>query len=138
MVTRPGWAPREIGLFVDQHLIGSTPLPAIVNPLLNNGQVQATVKSEIPLDSAQLHYTTGTEPINQLDWVSISASLEGNQIISPALPDDATIWFLTVKDDRGAIMSSEVIFSNSYNKIKPGLVLDLNADRGLTSRMTVW
>lgn len=115
---RPGWAPQEIGMFIDHHLNGITPLPTIVNPHLDNGQVQATVRSETPLDSAQLHYTAGTEPINELDWVSISASLEGNQIVSPALPNDATIWFLTVKDDRSAIMSSEVIFSNSYYNIK--------------------
>lgn len=129
-----GWAPPEIGMFIDQYLKGSAPLPAIVNPQLDKAQVQATVRSETPLDSAQLHYTTGTGPINQLDWVSISASLEGNQINSPALPNDATIWFLTVKDDRGACISSEVVFTNSYNKILPvssGLVLDLNADRGL-------
>ena len=113
---RPGWAPQEIGLFIDQYLKGSVPLPAIVNSQFHNGRVQAKVKSETQLESAQLHYTTGKAPINKLDWVSTPANLAGNQIISQDLPNDATMWFLTVKDDRGAITSSEVIFSGSLKK----------------------
>ena len=35
MVTRPGWAPQEIGMFIDHHLNGITPLPTIVNPHLD-------------------------------------------------------------------------------------------------------
>jgi pimeloyl-ACP methyl ester carboxylesterase len=106
-----GWEPKEIGLFVDQYLKGGLPLPTIMKPGLTERQVHARVKSKTHLISAQLHYTTGTVPINKLDWESMSARIEGKSIISPAPPDDATIWFLTISDNRQAIVSSELVFS---------------------------
>lgn len=109
----PPWRTKEIGMFVDHHLLGSAPLPEITKPQSSDGQVMAQVESKTPLVSAHFHYTTGTKPINKLDWASKPASLERNQIVFPALPDDATLWFLTVTDDRGAIMSSEMIFPNA-------------------------
>ena len=45
-------------------------------------------------------------------WVSKSAMLSGNQIISEKAPKDATIWFLTVTDERDALVSSELHFAN--------------------------
>jgi hypothetical protein len=61
--------------------------------------------------SANLHYTTGTKPINKLDWESVPARVEGKFIVSDAPPDEATIWFLTVTDSREAIVSSELVFA---------------------------
>lgn len=108
-----GWAPKEIGLFVDQYLRDGIPLATVMKPRLTNGNIHATVESKISLTSAQLHYTTGTTPINQLDWESVSALLEGKEISSLVLPDAATIWFLTVTDSREAVVSSELVFSNA-------------------------
>jgi hypothetical protein len=107
-----GWAPQEIGLFVDQYVNGGVPLPLVTKPRLVDGEVKAGVKSKTPLSSASLHYTTGTVPINKLDWESTPAQIEGRRIVSPSPPGEATIWFLTVTDDRGAIVSSELVFSS--------------------------
>ena len=106
-----GWAPEEIGLFVDQYLKGGTALPTVMRPMLIDGQAHVMVKSKTNLTSANLHYTTGTVPINKLKWETIPARVDGKRIISSALPDEATIWFVTVSDSRGAVVSSELIFS---------------------------
>lgn len=106
-----GWAPKEIGLFVDQYINKGVPLPAITSTKVANGEICAEVKSKTTPTSANLHYTKGTEPINKLDWEMVPARVEGGLIIAPAPPDDATIWFLTVTDVRGAIVSSELVFS---------------------------
>ena len=106
-----GWAPKEIGLFVDQYLKGGIPLAIVMKPQLSDGKVRARFKSKIWPTSANLHYTTGTTPINKLDWESIPARVEGNIIVSPAPPDEATIWFLNVEDSREAIVSSELLFT---------------------------
>jgi len=105
-----GWAPKEIGLFVDQYLKGGIPLATVMKPRLTDGQVRAGIMSKTAPVSANLHYTTGTMPINKLDWESTSARIEDNIIVSPAPPDEATMWFLTVADSRGAIVSSEIVF----------------------------
>jgi len=107
-----GWAPKEIGLFVDQCVKNGIPLPVVMGPELADGKVRARVRSKTALSSANLHYSTGTVPINKLDWESVPASVEGKYIVSPAPPDEATIWFLTVSDERGAVVSSEVVFSS--------------------------
>jgi hypothetical protein len=92
-------------------LIG-IPQPIVMRPELTDEKVHVKVKSKRSPTSASLHYTTGTVPINKLDWESMSARVEGKRIISPAPPDEATIWFLTVSDNRGAVVSSELVFSN--------------------------
>jgi dienelactone hydrolase len=106
-----GWAPEEIGFFVDQYLKGGVPLPVIMKPKLTDQQVCAKVKSKTLLSSANLHYTTGTSPINALSWKTIPASVKDKRIISSAPPDEATIWFLTVTDSREVIVSSEIVFA---------------------------
>jgi len=108
---KQGWAPKEIGLFVDQYLKDGIDLPTVRSPEKSDGLVRATVASKTKLTSATLHYTTGTAPINKLSWNTISARIEGGQIISPAPPAAATIWFFTVSDSRGAVVSSELVFS---------------------------
>jgi dipeptidyl aminopeptidase/acylaminoacyl peptidase len=106
-----GWAPEEIGIFVDQYLKGGISLPIVMRPKLTNEEVHVMVKSKTNLISANLHYTTGTVPINKLNWENIPARVDGKRIISTAPPDEATIWFLTVRDSRGAVISSELVFS---------------------------
>ena len=106
-----GWEPEAIGLFVDQYLIGGIPLPTIMKPEIISGHISAAVKSETPLISATLHYTTGTVPINKLSWQNVPAYVIGKQIILLPPPEEAAIWFLTVQDSRGAIVSSELVFS---------------------------
>lgn len=64
-------------------------------------------------NSVWLHYTTGTTPINKLDWETVRARIEGKRIVAPAPPDGATIWFLTVGDNREAVVSSELVFSTA-------------------------
>jgi dienelactone hydrolase len=106
-----GWAPKEIGLFIDQYVKGGVPLPTIMKPQLTNGKVRAKVKSKAALISANLNYTTGAMPFNKLDWESMPSRVEGQFIISHTPPDKATIWFLTVTDSREAIVSSELVFA---------------------------
>lgn len=106
-----GWAPQEIGQFIDHHLKGGLPLPSVGRPLLNDGKVIAGIRSNSALSTASLHYTTGTTPINKLDWETKPANIDGEQLISCVVPEEATICFLTVTDSRGAIVSSELVFS---------------------------
>jgi hypothetical protein len=108
-----GWAPKEIGLFIDQYLKSSIPLPTIVKTQLTNEKLRARIKSKIDCVSAKLHYTTGTGPINKLEWQSISAHIQDGFIDSSSPPDGARIWFLTVTDKRGATVSSETMFASN-------------------------
>ncbi|MGD9646199.1 MAG: serine hydrolase [Pirellulales bacterium] len=105
-----GWAPAEIGLFIDQQLRGGEPLPAVGEIMIDNGKLTASCDSATELAGAELHFTTDTGPINQRSWKSRPATLESGRIIVDAPPDEATAWFVTVVDERGAVTSSVVEF----------------------------
>ena len=106
-----GWAPTEIGLFIDQYLKDGIPLATVMTPKLSNDKVRAKAVSKTVLTSANLHYSTGTMPINKLAWESVPAHIEGSFIVASAPPREATMWFLSATDQRGAIVSSEVVFA---------------------------
>lgn len=116
-----GWAPAEIGLFMDQHLRDGDPLPVVGLPAWKDSTVTATVETSRPIFGASLFYTTGTGRINGRQWISRPASVQDSLIIASVPPADATLWFLTVTDDRNATVSSELIFEarTPYEHIQP-------------------
>ncbi|MCE9544942.1 MAG: alpha/beta fold hydrolase [Planctomycetia bacterium] len=106
-----GWAPAEIGLFVDQHLRGGDPLPVIAKPAVADQKVSANVTSSRELKLAALHYTTDQGEFHKRRWTSKPLTLDGKRISGPVAPAEAAVWFVTVTDDRGAIVSSELMFN---------------------------
>jgi hypothetical protein len=109
-----GWAPAEIGLYVDQHLRGGQPLPLIATPMVGDGKVTADVQSSLPLKSAALHYTTDQGEYPKRRWKSQPLELDGKHAAGLAPPREARIWFVTVTDDRGATTSSELMFAMQH------------------------
>lgn len=112
-----GWAPVEIGLFVDQHLNKGKPLfrfsergyqvkdDTIAIPITQKFDGTAIKK-------VQLHWTTDLkEPWQKRNWQSNDADLTpGNatDFFSVKLPKDRPIvWFLTATDERKATVSTE-------------------------------
>jgi dienelactone hydrolase len=104
-----GWAPPEIGLFVDHYLRGGKALPSVGQPRIENGKVLATATSPLKLSGAELHWTSEDVPINKRQWQSSPATVEGDTLKADAPPSDATAWFVTVADERGAVVSSPVV-----------------------------
>ena len=103
-----GWAPEEIGLFIDHHLLGRPALPSVGEPQIENGQVSLAWESPLSLKEAALHVTTDTGPINMRTWRTSPARIDGQRIICDAPPAEATAWFVTVDDERGGTVSSRV------------------------------
>jgi hypothetical protein len=107
---KDGWTPAEIGLFVDEHLRGGKPLPVILRPGKIGDEVRVPVRAKTKVISAALHYTTDPGPINKRQWQTVAGQADGSQITAKAPPAEATIWFLTATDERGAVVSSELVF----------------------------
>lgn len=106
-----GWAPAEIGLFVDQHVKQTPALPLVGNPILADGKVRLTCRSPLKLTKAALHYTTDTTDINKREWKTEPGVFEAGEAIISAPPENATAWFITVTDERGAVISSRTMIS---------------------------
>jgi PhoPQ-activated pathogenicity-related protein len=102
-----GWAPREIGLFIDERLRGGQPLPRAGELKASLGVAAIEYDAKAPPAAVELHFTAGTGPINQREWKTVAMKLDGGRAAA-SLPADATVWFATVADGRGAVVSSEV------------------------------
>ena len=106
-----GWAPKEIGMFIDEHLLGTIPLPKVNAPVAIDGKARATVASVSVLKWAHLHYTTDDAPNENRQWQTIPAEVDGDAVTADPPPENARIWFFTIADDRDAIVSSELVFA---------------------------
>lgn len=102
-----GWAPKEIGLFVNSILDDRKPLAKIGKVSRKDKQVTMNFQSELPIKSAALHYTTGTGAWKERKWETIAVRTEGNSATAtlPVLKD--ATWFFTLTDKRDATVSSE-------------------------------
>jgi cephalosporin-C deacetylase-like acetyl esterase len=104
----PGWAPQEIGLFIDHYIRGGAALPTIGEPLLGAGRIRVKCDGPVKLREAALHLTSDGGAINKRTWRTLAATIGDNVVVAEAPPADTTAWFMTVTDERGAIISSRV------------------------------
>ncbi|MDP1586404.1 MAG: PhoPQ-activated protein PqaA family protein [Prosthecobacter sp.] len=121
----PGWAPQEIGLFIDSKCRGGKALPILGQPHMEGDMVKVTVNSTPPtkLKSAALHYTTDGGLRSKRAWITVPASISSdttepnsaivtqvNEISAPKPPANANTWYLSVTDEHDAMVSTVVEF----------------------------
>jgi dienelactone hydrolase len=104
-----GWAPAEIGMFIDHYLRGGRALPVISDVRRSDEKVTAKYKSDGKL-TAKLNYTTDHAEVNAHEWQSQPATVSDGAIVAELPTKEITAWFLTVTDDHNATTSSEVFF----------------------------
>ena len=104
----PGWAPEEIGLFIDSKCRDGKALPVMGKPVIQGGQVSVTFEAVTAPKAATLNYTTDTGLRSKRKWTTVAAKIDGNTISAPKLPADANTWFIALTDERGAMVSTEV------------------------------
>lgn len=103
-----GWAPVEIGLFVDQHLRNGKAFPHIESAKRTGIQIEVRVKSDTSIEKAGLHFTTDTEkPWKDRKWTSRELKVEGNSVITELPKDRPLVYFVTITDNRKATVSTE-------------------------------
>jgi cephalosporin-C deacetylase-like acetyl esterase len=108
-----GWQPSEIGLFIDSHVLGGAALPILGVAVQKDGVASVSCQAAVPLKAAALHYTTSAGPLVDRKWNTVSATFDEETLTAPAAPDDATIWFMSATDQRGAMTSSDVVFTSA-------------------------
>jgi len=106
-----GWAPKEIGLYIDS-LLGvraEAPLLACTVPVAEEDEVLATVTGG-NIKSATMSYALPGTAINTREWKTVPAKVENGIISAPAPPADSDMYFFNVTDERDAMVSSVVVF----------------------------
>ena len=107
----PGWAPQEIGLFIDTYCRAGTPLLEPSAPVIEGDQVKVSFKASTKIKEAKLNYTTDTGLRSKRTWKSVPATVTGNTITATKPPADANTWYVEVTDERGAMVSTPVQFA---------------------------
>lgn len=105
-----GWAPQEIGLFIDSFCRNGKPLPVPGELTIEGDQVRLPYTSAVPLKSAELHYTTNTGLRSKRTWKSLPAEIGDATIVAPKPPVDANTWFIALTDRRDAMTTTPVQF----------------------------
>jgi dienelactone hydrolase len=104
-----GWAPQEIGLFIDSILNDGKPLAKLGPLTTEGGQASATFQSPLPVIKAQFHYTSDTGKWQERNWTSTDAQIDatGGRIVAK-LPDARPlVCYLSLTDERGAMVATE-------------------------------
>jgi len=105
---QPGWAPVEIGIYVDSILKGGVPLPVVGEMNVHAETVTVPFTSETKLVKAELFYTAADGKRSDREWKSIAARREDGKAVAKGLPADANTWLMTLTDERGAMVTSAV------------------------------
>lgn len=103
-----GWAPKEIGAFVDSALKKGEPL-AILSPLTaSSNQATASYQSPSPLVKAEFHYSTDAGLWKDRKWTTTLARIDSAaKSITAKLPSTGpSVGFLTIVDERGLTVST--------------------------------
>ncbi|MCE9606011.1 MAG: acetylxylan esterase [Planctomycetia bacterium] len=101
-----GWAPAEISLFVDSILKQAKPL-AKIGPLeVVEGNASAKYGSSTPIKTGELHYAVATGTWQKREWKSIPAVLDRGTVRAVVPHARPIVAYLTVTDERGALVST--------------------------------
>jgi dienelactone hydrolase len=120
----PGWAPQEIGIFIDSKCREGNPLPVPGKPVIKGDVVEVECSiSNGHIKKAELNYTTDTGLRSKREWKTVPATVQGivisgsdrsfcedYLITAPKPPADANTWFINVTDERDAMVSTVVQF----------------------------
>lgn len=109
----PGWAPAEIGAFVDSVLLGKAKLPKVSMPERKGDTVTANVHGG-DWTQAIAHCAAASDTaINKMEWIDanvITAPGGPNSgIIYAKVPADARAVFFNVTTESGLMVSSPVL-----------------------------
>ena len=105
-----GWAPKEIGAFVDSVLKDGEPL-ATVGPLTVSADnvARASYDGRVPLSKAEFHFTVNSGRWQDRKWKTIAARIDAGrkEIITDVPLDRPLVGFMTTLDERGLVVSSD-------------------------------
>lgn len=104
---KAGWAPQEIGLYVDSILRDGAPLPHLGELKIEGNVVSASFDATAPVVAGHLHFTTDTGNFKQRKWQSVEATIGDNQVRATLPEDRPLMYYLSVTDQRGAMTSTE-------------------------------
>jgi dienelactone hydrolase len=101
-----GENPEEIRVFVDSLLKNGKPLAHITGAGRMGREAWATYESPLPIQKAELNFTTAKGRWQDRAWESIAVQPENGKL-KATLPEGTTVYYFNLFDDRNCAVSSE-------------------------------
>src|SRR5207247_7628029 len=95
------WTFGEVDTFIDSHVKGGDPLPAVGPMARDGGTVSAPVTAKGKLTAAHLHYAVAEGPWPKREWKSAPAELKDGRVTANLPADRPLVYYLAVTDGRG-------------------------------------
>ncbi len=106
----PGWAPAEIGRFIDTFCRGGASLPEAGAPKIKDDTVELVLASGTTVVAATLHFTTDTGLRSKRVWQSIPATIRDGRVSAPRPRAEVTTWFVALTDAQGSMTTTTIQF----------------------------
>jgi dienelactone hydrolase len=107
----PGWEKRELYVFADSVVKGTSPLPGLSRPEVDLKTRLVKAKSSGRLVGASLFHTEDGGKWKDRRWENIPCDVRDGEVVSRApLPAGVKAFNINAKDDRGLLVSSEIVF----------------------------
>jgi len=117
-----GWAPPEIGAFVDSKILGAPKLPKISLPERKGDTVTVNI-TEAQVTSAEAHFATDATDINKHEWQSAPVTgmtwVGAGATCTATIPADARVVFFTTTTASGLMVSSPVLLAPQASQSPP-------------------
>ena len=104
----PGWRLQEIYAFADSIVKDGLPLVKLRKPKIIGDQVTVSFSSATKVTQSELLYTRDTTLWPQRKWETTPATIS-DSMISATVPDEASVVFFNLTDERGMMVSSEFV-----------------------------
>lgn len=102
-----GEGPKEIFTFADSILKDGEPLAKITGQQRDGRQITATFESKRPITKAELMVTRATGRWPDRSWEPLPAQLGPKGTVSATLPENVTVCYMNLFDDRDCVVSTE-------------------------------
>jgi cephalosporin-C deacetylase-like acetyl esterase len=100
------WTFGEVDAFIDSKLGKAEPLPEVRELITKSDEAIATVKSKVAIKEANLHFAVANGPWQTREWKTIPAKLQDGKITAKIPTDRPFVYYLSVIDSRGLVVST--------------------------------
>lgn len=103
----PGENPEEIRVFADTFMKGGVPLLKITGQGRDGNKGWVTYEARTPIKKAELNITKDQGNWSTRKWEALPADIDSAGKITAVIPDDTTVYYFNLFDERDCVVSTE-------------------------------
>lgn len=112
---------QEIQAFADHYLKSGVPVASVRSQGRKGRSVYVTYEAQVSIVRAELTYTMDNGPWKDRRWDAVPAEVNpGERLVRAILPQDVTVFYFNLTDDRGLLVSSDPTSAGTLSAVGAG------------------